>query len=208
MVNTVTGAGAPVCPADYPDPGATKSNTTIATGHFLERRDGVFSADVQPLFLLPNRAARAHGDAHLQRSGVCRECIRNRYSIRAHHPSLPPSIRSRALRPSSGRPARARCRSRMGDGGGCHVRRYRLLPTGAVEALVVNLATGCNRRGLHRPLGSLEFAPTGSCAWRRRHQDGGNLYLISTVSGAATLVGPTGYASVTGLTFASQPLRC
>ena len=51
--------------------------------------------------------------------------------------------------------------------------------------------------------GSLEFGPDGDLYAGGDTSDGGNLYRINTNDGTATLVGPTGFKQVTGMTLIS-----
>jgi len=57
-----------------------------------------------------------------------------------------------------------------------------------------------------RSLGSLEFGPNGLLYAGGDSRDGGNLYVIDPTNGSATLVGATGFGSVTGLALVLRPL--
>jgi len=55
-------------------------------------------------------------------------------------------------------------------------------------------------------LGSLEFGVDGILYAGGNNVDGGGFYRINTNTGAATLIGPTGFSNVTGLALAEPPV--
>lgn len=77
------------------------------------------------------------------------------------------------------------------------------------ELVTLNLTTGAATHVAYLGFsgaGSLEFGPDGQLYAGGDNNDGGHLYLIDPVVGTATLVGPTGFGSVTGLALALYPL--
>jgi hypothetical protein len=70
-------------------------------------------------------------------------------------------------------------------------------------SLTTGLATVVGNTGIHA--GSLQFGPDGNLYAGTTGTTGGELYRIDPATGAATLVGATGFASVTGLTLVTFP---
>ncbi len=72
---------------------------------------------------------------------------------------------------------------------------------GTSELVTIDLMTGAagtvGNTGVY--LGGLEFGPDGILYAGGNNRDGGKLYRIDTATGAAMLVGPTGFSNVTGL---------
>jgi len=213
ILNTVTGAGTHFCNLPtYPDPGANEIEYNNVDGSaFLQARDGVFSGQMFSLYscgamgpLVNTGSLSFNGLEYvgsvLYGTGIPNPCAASQLAIIDPVTGAPTIIGPTGQGPIAGL-AWDETANVMYGVTGCSQQ-------GPSKLVVVNLTTGSASvvGSTGKNLGSLEFAPNGLLYAGGDTNDGGNLYAISTVSGAATLVGPTGFTSVTGLTFASQAL--
>jgi hypothetical protein len=79
---------------------------------------------------------------------------------------------------------------------------------GASQLVSIDITTGAATviGSTNRTLGSLELGGDGILYAGGDSHDGGNLYAVNPATGAATLIGPTGFSSVTGLMLGLRPV--
>ena len=212
IVDPITGVGSFVCDLPvHPDPGATELEFDDVTGlAFVQARDGIFSGQLFDILscsamgaLVPTNDLAVNGleyvNGILYGTAIPYSC----------EPSLlvtvdPATGSTTVIGPTGKGPISGLAwdpvTETMYGVTGC----WQLF--GFAEFVTIDLGTGLattvGGTGVH--LGSLEFGANGLLYAGGNNRDGGHLYVIDTATGAAALVGSTGFNDVTGLALVSR----
>lgn len=212
ILDVTTGVGTHVCDLPTsPDPGATEIEYDDGTFRaFVQARDGIFSGQLVDLFTCAPLGAQVGTDdlafnglefvgGILYGTGIPFSCQPSSLMILDPETGDATVIGPTGKGPIAGLAWDAATAVMYGITG-CW-RDY-----GPSELVTIDLETGvATTVGITGiSAGSLEFGPDDALYAGGNNQDGGNLYRIDTADGTATLVGPTGFPGVTGLTLATR----
>jgi hypothetical protein len=213
LVDPDTGMGTEICELPFfPDPGATELEYDDLTFRaFVQTRDGAFAGQLVDLFTCTPVAAMV-STSDLAFTGL--EFVDGTLYGAAIPFSQEPSqlmildpetgsvtlIGTTGQGPISGLAWDPLTAIMYGITGGASTYGPSKLVT---IDLVTGWATVVGDTGV-MSFGSLAFGPDGMLYAGGSNRDGGNLYRIDTADGSATLVGPTGFEGVTGLTLVTR----
>ncbi|MEJ2721663.1 MAG: T9SS type A sorting domain-containing protein [bacterium] len=212
LVNPATGMGTEVCDLPFfPDPGATEVEYDDLTFRaFVQARDGAFVGRLVDLFtctpvadMVPTSDLAFTG---LEFVGPTLYGTAIPFSLEPSHlMTLDPETGSAVdigptgQGPISGLAWDPSTATMYGITGGAAA-------YGPSKLVTVDLGTGwatvIGETGVSA--GGLAFGPDGLLYAAGNNRDGGNLYRIDTADGAASLVGPTGFGGVSGLTLVTR----
>lgn len=212
IVDLNTGMGTLQCELPtYPNPGATEIEYEEGTTRaYVQARDGVFSAQAFDVFRchelggLVGNGMAFNGlefvDGVLYGTAIPFQCQPSELMILEPQTGMSTVVGTTGVGPISGLAWDGTGEVMYGITGCSQL--------GPSELVTIDLSTGAatsvGPTGV--TAGSLEFGPDGMLYAGGDNKDGGNLYRVSTVDGSATLVGPTGFGNVTGLTFVNTSL--
>ena len=214
VLNLATGAGTPVCNLPtHPDPGATEIEYDGAHNvAFVQARDGVFGGQMFDILncmgvgpLLSTNDLVFNGlefvGGLLYGTAIPGPCQPSHLAILDPTSGLSTAIGPTGKGPISGLAWDPQTQTLYGVTG-CSQQM------GPSQLVRVDLATGAavDVGSTGRTLGSLEFGPDARLYAGGDNTDGGKLYVIDPTNGSSTLVGPTGYANVTGLALITRPV--
>jgi len=213
FINLATGAGSYLCSLPvHPDPGVTEIEFDFQTMRgVVQSRDGIFTNQIVDIFNCAAFAGQVFNgwafngleyiDGVLFGTAIANSCEPSQFMILNPYTGATTLIGPTGMGPISGL-----------AWNGFHEVMYGVTGCTGVYGLS-NLVTIDITTGTATPVGptgisagSLEWGPNGRLYAGGNLRDGGNLYEIDPYSGAATLVGWTGFSSVTGLAFAQFPV--
>ncbi|UCG52210.1 MAG: T9SS type A sorting domain-containing protein [Candidatus Latescibacterota bacterium] len=207
-IDVTTGAGTHVCDLPiHPDPGATEIEYDDWTFRaFVQARDGIFAGQLvdvytcTPLDTLVGTDDFAFNGLEfvagvLYGTGIPYSCEPSHLMVLDPETGATIVIGPTGKGPISGLAWDETAGIMYGITGCWQVYRPAELVT---IDLATGLATTIGVTGISA--GSLEFGPDGMLYAGGNNQDGGNLYQIDPSDGTATLIGPTGFPGVSGLT--------
>ncbi len=212
IVDVGTGIGTHICNLPtYPDPGATELEyDDQAYRGFVQARDGIFSGQLVDMLTCAPLGGMVgtddfafngleYVDGVLYGTGIAFSCEPSHFMILDPETGATTLIGMTGKGPISGLAWDAVTQTMYGITG-CW-KDYGLSELVTID-LLTGLATTVGNTGISA--GSLEFGPDDMLYAGGNNTDGGNLYQINTADGTATLVGPTGFPGVTGLTLVSS----
>lgn len=212
IIDAIAGAGMYVCDLPiHPDPGATEIEFDDVTGlAFVQSRDGVFSGQLFDILscsamgsLMPTDDFVLNGleyaDGVLYGTAIPYSCEPSLLVTLDPTTGSTTVIGPTGMGPIAGLAWDPVSETMYGVTGCWQLFGFAQLVTIDLGA---GLATAVGGTGVH--LGSLEFGANGLLYAGGNNRDGGHLYVIDTATGAATLVGSTGFNDVTGLALVSR----
>ena len=212
VVNPLTGAGSYVCDLPvHPDPGATEIEFDDVTGlAFVQARDGIFSGELFDILscsamgpLVPTNDLALNGleyiNGVLYGTAIPNSCEPSMLVTLDPTTGVPTVIGPTGKGPISGLAWDPVTQVLYGVTGCWQLYGFAELVT---IDLATGLATSVGSTGVH--LGSIEFGADGVLYGGGNNRDGGRFYAINPATGAAALIGPTGFTDVTGLALVSR----
>ena len=213
FINLASGSGAFLCNLPvFPDPGVTELEFDFTTMRgVIQTRDGIFTNQIVDIFNCAEFGGEVFNgwafnglefvDGVLYGAAIANSCEPSQFMILNPNTGATTLIGPTGMGPISGL-----------AWNGFHGVMYGVTGCESLYGLsllvTIDMSTGAativGPTGVS--LGSLDWGPNGKLYGGGNQRDGGHLYEIDPYSGAATLVGWTGFQSVTGLAFAQFPV--